>query len=628
MPKDVQNNDGVQNTFEIGLCMAGAISAGAYTAGVVDFLFEALEAWQQAKNDDKATGKQTVLSHDVVITCMSGASAGGMTAAAIVSGLPGKHEPVNTLSYAGTPAQDNIPYKCWVESVDVHDLLGLNDIGRLPDGVSSLLDCERIDWAASTYMKPVPGAGSTREYIADELQLFLTLGNLRGIPYKIRFKGEGEYSHQMTLHKDYIHFVLSADDFDPQYACIPGLPIRIDPAGARTAQWDLFRNAALATGAFPLALKPRTLDLNVDIYDERRWAIPSFEPDPDNPGLYTVTVGQAAIVIDWERIGITYMPQAPYKTLNVDGGLFNNEPVDLARRCLAGEALNNPRDPDKANKAVLLIDPFPYDSQGDDPASYDGMDVFALAMKILGAIKTNARFKPEDLVLAQDEDCYSRFVIGPVRDGKEEASHVDIACGSLGGFGGFFSKKFRKHDYQLGRRNCQWFLFRHFVIPLKDALKNQVFRKDWGDLGRFAYDAFDNDGNADGVVPIIPLMPPLCPKKLPTPPPGTGQKLPRSSHAPYPDGNPVQQLPWDQLVLDENALPGLVKQDGGSGKLRDLLTKRIKKVAEIYINRFFTKPSLAKEIVAFIKDKKSDDLADWLLDVVKKDFQNSGVMRK
>ena len=34
-----------RNTFELGLVMAGAASAGAYTAGVIDFLFEALQAW-------------------------------------------------------------------------------------------------------------------------------------------------------------------------------------------------------------------------------------------------------------------------------------------------------------------------------------------------------------------------------------------------------------------------------------------------------------------------------------------------------------------------------------------------------------------------------------------------------
>ncbi len=36
-------------TFELGLVMAGAISAGAYTAGVLDFLFEALDAYNEEK---------------------------------------------------------------------------------------------------------------------------------------------------------------------------------------------------------------------------------------------------------------------------------------------------------------------------------------------------------------------------------------------------------------------------------------------------------------------------------------------------------------------------------------------------------------------------------------------------
>lgn len=35
--------------FEIGLTMAGAISAGAYTPGVIEFLTEALDAWDAAK---------------------------------------------------------------------------------------------------------------------------------------------------------------------------------------------------------------------------------------------------------------------------------------------------------------------------------------------------------------------------------------------------------------------------------------------------------------------------------------------------------------------------------------------------------------------------------------------------
>src|ERR1700744_372093 len=62
-----------QDTFYVGLCMAGAVSAGAYTAGVMDYLMEALSEWE------KRRGQQGVPSHLVQIPVMGGASAGGMT---------------------------------------------------------------------------------------------------------------------------------------------------------------------------------------------------------------------------------------------------------------------------------------------------------------------------------------------------------------------------------------------------------------------------------------------------------------------------------------------------------------------------------------------------------------------
>ena len=44
---NISSSDG--NAFEIGLVMAGAISAGAYTAGVIDFLIQALDEYEKAK---------------------------------------------------------------------------------------------------------------------------------------------------------------------------------------------------------------------------------------------------------------------------------------------------------------------------------------------------------------------------------------------------------------------------------------------------------------------------------------------------------------------------------------------------------------------------------------------------
>ena len=40
--------------FELGLVLAGAVSAGAYTAGVLDFLMEAMDAWERAKEEGDA----------------------------------------------------------------------------------------------------------------------------------------------------------------------------------------------------------------------------------------------------------------------------------------------------------------------------------------------------------------------------------------------------------------------------------------------------------------------------------------------------------------------------------------------------------------------------------------------
>jgi hypothetical protein len=48
-----QSTAEARQAFEIGLVMAGAISAAAYTAGVIDFLLQALDAWYGAKEADE-----------------------------------------------------------------------------------------------------------------------------------------------------------------------------------------------------------------------------------------------------------------------------------------------------------------------------------------------------------------------------------------------------------------------------------------------------------------------------------------------------------------------------------------------------------------------------------------------
>ena len=154
-----------------------------------------------------------------------------------------------------------------------------------------------------------------------------------------------------------------------------------------------------------------------------------------------------------------------YDYVSVDGGTYNNEPFELARRALAGDAYRNNRDGGTADRAVLMVDPFP------DPVDIrvpyaPTIDLPSVAKGLLGAFVQQARFKPEELALAAAPDVFSRFLIAPIGEGRPgeapPASPMASAC--LSGFGGFLSEAFRHHDFQLGRRNCQQFLQRHFAL--------------------------------------------------------------------------------------------------------------------------------------------------------------------
>src|SRR5215472_16162674 len=131
--------------FRIGVNMAGAVSAGAYTAGVLDFLIDALDAWyaERERWKDKDPSTWPIPSHDVSLEVLSGASAGGMCAAISALALQEEFDHVKT-----TPLPENSPvnrlYDCWVKRIDVEPLLGTTDLQNHPE-VRSLLDCTRIE---------------------------------------------------------------------------------------------------------------------------------------------------------------------------------------------------------------------------------------------------------------------------------------------------------------------------------------------------------------------------------------------------------------------------------------------------------------------------------------------------
>src|SRR5579884_284236 len=189
-------------TFKIGINMAGAISAGAYTAGVLDFLTEALDEWYAAKQRGDA-----VPMHDVVIEVFSGASAGGMCAAISSVMLYQDFQHIHDVNQRNT---NNIFYESWVNTIDIVPLLETSDLAK-GAAVDSLLNSSIIDRIADTVLKPRNSAPVLRPYVSSTLTLFLSLTNLRGVPYSLNGEAPGSIEETTFFYGDRIRFETVSD---------------------------------------------------------------------------------------------------------------------------------------------------------------------------------------------------------------------------------------------------------------------------------------------------------------------------------------------------------------------------------------------------------------------------------
>ncbi|MBV8063362.1 MAG: patatin-like phospholipase family protein [Nevskia sp.] len=462
--------------FRVGLAMAGAVSAGAYTAGVLDFLFEALDAW----HDAKARG-EAVPRHQLALDVASGASAGAMCAALLAAVLPYDfpHVRLDAQRQPSPGASDNPFYRAWVEDIDIRPMLDPADLagGQLP----ALLNCgviDRILYQALDYRAPL----KARPYVTRPFVNRYTIGNLRGVPYDLSYRGLRQASDAVYAHDDALGFLVGGAGMPAPAACAGGYARVDERASSSAPDWHNLGEAALASGAFPIFLRPRALRRDAGDYASRRY----YNPDPGQD-QHEVAVPPA-----WPD----GKAPADYDFVAVDGGIFTNEPLDLAREVLQGAAGHAPQGA-AADSAVLMIAPFV-----GRPGAGSRVPLgppHRLLLPLLFSFIAQCRFKPADLVLAQDPNVYNRFLVAPTASASPQAAPYWIAGGPLQGFFGFLHREFRKHDFQLGRRNCQNFLRQYFRLPAG----NPVVAYGYGHLPPAQRQAWLDP---DGQLPIIPLI--------------------------------------------------------------------------------------------------------------------------
>lgn len=474
------------DVFELGLTLAGAISAGAYTAGVIDFLFQALDEWE------KHRGNAGVPNHRVVIKVITGASAGAITGALSAPALAHGLHPIEMsddekAGFYPSYRPQTQPYsvvlpslfRTWVDLPDMIQsgtrtgLLGTKDLENGSTEVASLLDATVLDTIKTSALSASRDPDPIKPpvcYIASTLHVYMTLSNMRGIPYSVGF-GRTDNKYGMITHGDRAHYKieglglgdpahntwLDADAKDAALTLnVANLPnsTEIPPP----PDWDAYGTSALASGAFPIGLAPRSLDFDWKNYMQRRLPI----------------VLKDDVAVQPSFPAHTQLEEVKFGFQTVDGGLVNNNPFDYAQYALFGRAAQE-TDRAPGRRAIIMVAPFP-DPPKFLPRGTPSATLTAIVRALYPALLNQARFRISELAPAVDERDYSRYLIAPLRriprtevpgedDARPKQERFAIACGLLGGFGGFLHRDFRAHDFQLGRRNCQNFLRGAFTTP-------------------------------------------------------------------------------------------------------------------------------------------------------------------
>ena len=481
-----------QKEFHIGLCLAGAISAGAYTAGVIDYLIEALEDWERRKQED-TEGK--IPSHRVKLSVIGGASAGGMTGLITALALLRKFAPMRDLGQLTEPmaaSLDNPLYQAWVDLLQVYPSTNPSDMlpillqtSDLKQGkVQSMLNSDFVEHIADRIVEKPAGDLYWRPYVQDPLPVFCTLSNLRGMEYQLDFNlGAGEKApYRIQDHRDYACF-----SFSPQGKEKKGWEAMLPYS---EESYERYKKSAMATGAFPIGLRPVELPRNLRMLSELPWLEHINEQEFGEKGSKFSTI--------------------------VDGGMINNEPFEKVREEL--DLLVHPNESDKEEKeeknqsyrdfksTVILVDPFPSESG----AVEVGNSILDYAGNLLGALVNQARVKPDHLKQAIKSNQAGQYLISPTRylfsaRGEEKVEGAKaIACGSLEGFGGFVSKEFRIHDFFLGRANCEKFLRDYFTVPEESG--NEIFKQGYAGLSLEERGKFYSKKDQSPGLQIIPIF--------------------------------------------------------------------------------------------------------------------------
>ncbi len=446
-------------THRFGLCISGAVSLGAYEAGVIAQLYRDFHTVNQAMG-----GRARL-----VIDAIAGASAGSVTGLILAQALALRQAP------------DQLEARmraCWVDQLDI---LGL--LAPATDPAQALFTEGAITRAEeAVLLDPTPD-----EVVRDTevIALWITLTNLDGIPYELHFRRCWEDS-------DISYYPLSYRDYSPFFICGPNIRFVNIPiediattawGACRRASWPEARDSAVASAAFPVAFRTRTIERDLTLYPQYAQR---YLGDPRIQRLLGAGPRAAALR---QRRPFAY----------ADGGIFNNEPIGRAIDAASYLAYVDPaRQGDRRTYIVIEPDPASREiasGQGDGRAADDhGLLPAAVVGKIEQAYSTDALYRDfEEAAKTNDRlqalaTLAKQWQLTPEQHDQLKRAvglaHKDVICleripmdiplpgahrlaGAFAGhFGGFLLQNFREHDFAVGRVEARQWLVRWLPAQL------------------------------------------------------------------------------------------------------------------------------------------------------------------
>jgi hypothetical protein len=266
----------------MAITIAGAVSLGSYEAGVLYELLRAIRTYNDAApTEDKK----------IYIDVLTGASAGGMTAAMVSQRLM-----YDAASLEGEFT--NALYEAWVESISLMKLVKMHWSEKKWHSLfsSDLIDSIGQEMLIASMEKKGSGPHAAVERINDvpqTLRVGLALTNLNGIDYMIPIAGNDDDGFNYTTSVDQMIFEVAADD---QKNC----PL-----------WKQMCATAVGSGAFPAAFRPKAIDRKVEEYGDR---LPASDAQWVEGKTY----------VKWRG-------ESPYPFPFSDGGVLQNQPLGIAK---------------------------------------------------------------------------------------------------------------------------------------------------------------------------------------------------------------------------------------------------------------------------------------------------------